>query len=99
MLLKMMEKIMGSGWQLAPLETKRNQSQAQKMYFRPETRGLGIGGQMIAKCMEVLKNLVLRNAIWKQCLYVWCSKLYKKQVSSILMLNGIDRPCILSFGC
>jgi ribosomal protein S18 acetylase RimI-like enzyme len=47
---------------VAPLENKWNQSTSTKDVL-PETRGLGIGGIMMAKCMEVLKNLVLRNAI------------------------------------
>ena len=49
------EVIGGCG--IGPLEDGDNQTcELQKMYFAPQARGLGIGSQMIARCLDAAKD-------------------------------------------
>ena len=49
-------KIIGSAG-VAPLENEAETiCELQKMYFLPETRGLGIGSQMMAQCLQSAKD-------------------------------------------
>ena len=60
-------KIIG-GAGVAPLENETETiCELQKMYFLPEARGLGIGSQMMGKCLQSPKILDLKNVISKPC--------------------------------
>jgi putative acetyltransferase len=55
-------KVFGSAG-VAPLENEAASiCELQKMYFLPETRGLGIGSAMMTKCLETAKDFG-----FKQC--------------------------------
>jgi putative acetyltransferase len=50
-------KIIG-GCGIAPLENGDAKTcELQKMYFAPQARGLGLGAQMITKCLDTAKDL------------------------------------------
>ena len=51
----------------------------QKMYFLPETRGLGIGSQMMAKCLQSAKNFGFEKCYLETMPFMLdAQKLYKK---------------------
>jgi putative acetyltransferase len=50
----------------------------QKMYFLPETRGLGIGSAMMTKCLETAKDFGFKQLLRNNAFYARCAKLYKK---------------------
>jgi putative acetyltransferase len=53
--------------------------QLQKMYFLPETRGLGIGSAMMTKCLETAKDFGFKQCYLETMpFYARCAKLYKK---------------------
>ncbi len=70
---------------IAPLENGDPEvCELQKMYFLPKTRGLGIGSQMMEKCLKQAKILALKNVILKRCRLCMMLKNYiKNQVSNI----------------
>jgi putative acetyltransferase len=51
----------------------------QKMYFLPETRGLGIGSQMMAKCLQSAKDFGFEKCYLETMPFMLdAQKLYKK---------------------
>ena len=51
----------------------------QKMYFLPETRGLGIGSQMMAKCLQSAKDFGFKKCYLETMPFMLdAQKLYKK---------------------
>jgi GNAT superfamily N-acetyltransferase len=70
----------------------------QKMYFLPETRGLGIG-KVMAVCLQSAKTLDSKIVIWKRCLLCMMPKIIQK-VLNTLMLPWVARDMSLArFGC
>lgn len=65
---------------VAPLENEAASiCELQKMYFAPETRGLGIGSQMMAICLQTAKELGFENCYLETMPYMLdAQKLYKK---------------------
>lgn len=65
---------------VAPLENEAETiCELQKMYFAPETRGLGIGSQMMAICLQTAKDFGFENCYLETMPYMLdAQKLYKK---------------------
>lgn len=72
-------KIIGSAG-VAPLENEAETiCELQKMYFLPETRGLGIGSEMMAKCLESAKDFGFEKCYLETMPFMLdAQKLYKK---------------------
>lgn len=72
-------KIIGSAG-VAQLENEAETiCELQKMYFLPETRGLGIGSQMMAKCLQSAKNFGFEKCYLETMPFMLdAQKLYKK---------------------
>ncbi|TRX21003.1 GNAT family N-acetyltransferase, partial [Flavobacterium franklandianum] len=72
-------KIIGSAG-VAPLENEAETiCELQKMYFLPETRGLGLGSQMMAQCLESAKDFGFENCYLETMPFMLdAQKLYKK---------------------
>ncbi|WP_369752419.1 GNAT family N-acetyltransferase [Flavobacterium sp. WC2409] len=65
---------------VAPLENEAETiCELQKMYFLPETRGLGIGSQMMATCLQSAKDFGFESCYLETMPYMLgAQKLYKK---------------------
>tara|TARA_R110000868_G_scaffold99653_4_gene274197 strand:+ start:112 stop:597 length:486 start_codon:yes stop_codon:yes gene_type:complete len=65
---------------VAPLENEAETiCELQKMYFAPETRGLGIGSQMMAICLQSAKDFGFESCYLETMPYMLgAQKLYKK---------------------
>lgn len=65
---------------VAPLENEAETiCELQKMYFLPETRGLGIGSQMMATCLKSAKDLGFESCYLETMPFMLdAQKLYKK---------------------
>ncbi len=65
---------------VAPLENEAETiCELQKMYFAPETRGLGIGSQMMAICLQTAKDFRFESCYLETMPYMLdAQKLYKK---------------------
>lgn len=65
---------------IAPLENEAETiCELQKMYFLPETRGLGIGSQMMANCLQSAKDFGFENCYLETMPFMHdAQKLYKK---------------------
>ena len=65
---------------IAPLENEKETiCELQKMYFLPEVRGLGIGSQLIEKCIEVAQDFGYEKCYLETMPYMEAAqKLYKK---------------------
>jgi putative acetyltransferase len=65
---------------IAPLENEAQViCELQKMYFLPETRGLGIGSKMMDKCLESAKKFGFENCYIETMPFMHAAqKLYKK---------------------
>lgn len=65
---------------IAPLENEAPViCELQKMYFLPETRGLGIGAKMMDKCLESAKDFGFENCYIETMPFMHAAqKLYKK---------------------
>lgn len=72
-------QIVGSAG-VAPLENEAETiCELQKMYFLPETRGLGLGSQMMAQCLESAKGFGFENCYLETMPFMLdAQKLYKK---------------------
>ncbi len=72
-------KIVGAAG-VAPLENEAESiCELQKMYFSPETRGLGIGSQMMDKCMQSAKEMGFEKCYLETMPFMHgAQKLYKK---------------------
>jgi putative acetyltransferase len=73
------DKIIG-GAGIAPLANGSAEiCELQKMYFLPETRGLGIGSKMMEVCLEKAKNLGFKKCYLETMPYMEAAqKLYVK---------------------
>ena len=65
---------------VAPLENEAETiCELQKMYFLPETRGLGIGSKMMATCLQSAKDFGFENCYLETMPFMLdAQKLYKK---------------------
>ncbi|KFF02386.1 GNAT family N-acetyltransferase [Flavobacterium reichenbachii] len=65
---------------IAPLENGDVQiAELQKMYFLPETRGLGIGAEMMEKCLQQAKDFGFEKCYIETMPFMLAAqKLYKK---------------------
>ena len=72
-------KIIG-GAGIAPLENEAETiCELQKMYFLPETRGLGIGSQMMTTCLQSAKDFGFEHCYLETMPFMRdAQKLYKK---------------------
>ena len=72
-------RIIGSAG-VAQLENEADTiCELQKMYFLPETRGLGIGSQMMAKCLQSAKEFGFEKCYLETMPFMLdAQKLYKK---------------------
>jgi putative acetyltransferase len=72
-------RIIGSAG-VAQLENEAESiCELQKMYFLPETRGLGIGSQMMAKCLQSAKDFGFEKCYLETMPFMLdAQKLYKK---------------------
>ena len=72
-------RIIGSAG-IAPLENEVSSiCELQKMYFLPETRGLGIGSQMMKKCLQTAKDFGFEECYLETMPFMKAAqKLYKK---------------------
>lgn len=70
---------------IAPLENGAPEiSELQKMYFLPETRGLGIGAKMMEKCLDEARNFGFKKCYIETMPFMHAAqKLYKNQVLNI----------------
>lgn len=81
-------KVVGSAG-VAPLEHEAATiCELQKMYFLPETRGLGIGSAMMARCLETAKGFGFEQCYLETMPFMLdAQKLYKK-----VGFTNIDAP-------
>ncbi|MFT5251249.1 MAG: putative acetyltransferase [Flavobacteriales bacterium] len=81
-------KVVGSAG-VAPLENEAASiCELQKMYFLPETRGLGIGSAMMAKCLETAKDFGFKQCYLETMPFMLdAQKLYRK-----VGFENIDAP-------
>ncbi|TRX36267.1 GNAT family N-acetyltransferase [Flavobacterium restrictum] len=65
---------------IAPLENEEESiCELQKMYFLPQTRGLGIGSQMMAICLQAAKDFGFQKCYLETMPFMHAAqKLYKK---------------------
>lgn len=72
-------KILGCAG-IAPLENEAETiCELQKMYFLPETRGLGLGSQMMATCLQSAKDFGFEKCYLETMPFMLdAQKLYKK---------------------
>ena len=72
-------RIIGSAG-IAPLENEAGTiCELQKMYFLPETRGLGIGAEMMAVCLQSARNFGFESCYLETMPFMLdAQKLYKK---------------------
>lgn len=65
---------------IAPLENEAETvCELQKMYFLPETRGLGIGSEMMDKCLQSAKDFGFKKCYLETMPFMHAAqKLYKK---------------------
>lgn len=72
-------KIVGAAG-VAPLENEAETiCELQKMYFLPETRGLGIGSKMMAQCLQSAKDFGFEKCYLETMPFMLdAQKLYKK---------------------
>lgn len=72
-------KIIGSAG-IAPLENEaKTICELQKMYFLPETRGLGIGSKMMSICLQSAKDFGFKKCYLETMPFMHdAQKLYKK---------------------
>jgi putative acetyltransferase len=72
-------KVVGSAGR--PLENEAATICELKMYFLPETRGLGIGSQVMAVCLQSAKDFGFENCYLETMPFMHdAQKLYKKWV-------------------
>jgi putative acetyltransferase len=72
-------RIIGSAG-IAPLENETETiCELQKMYFLPETRGLGIGSKMMSNCLQAAKDFGFEKCYLETMPFMLdAQKLYKK---------------------
>jgi len=72
-------KVVGSAG-IAPLENEADTiCELQKMYFLPETRGQGIGGQLMTECLKSAKGFGFENCYLETMPFMHdAQKLYRK---------------------
>ncbi|MEM9680269.1 MAG: GNAT family N-acetyltransferase [Bacteroidota bacterium] len=65
---------------ISPLDNyKGNVCELQKMYFLPEARGIGLGSQMMAKCLDFAKHVGFEQCYLETMPYMDdARKLYRK---------------------
>ncbi|MRX68101.1 putative acetyltransferase [Flavobacterium resistens] len=65
---------------IAPLENGASEiCELQKMYFSPKTRGLGIGSEMMEKCLQEARNFGFEKCYIETMPFMHAAqKLYKK---------------------
>ncbi|MHC0441113.1 GNAT family N-acetyltransferase [Flavobacterium sp. 3-210] len=65
---------------IAPLENGASEiCELQKMYFSPKTRGLGVGSQMMEKCLQEARNFGFEKCYIETMPFMHAAqKLYKK---------------------
>ena len=65
---------------IAPLENEKETiCELQKMYFLPEARGLGIGSQLMGKCLDIAQDFGYEKCYLETMPYMEAAqKLYKK---------------------
>ncbi len=87
---------------IAPLENGTAEiCELQKMYFLPETRGLGIGSQMMEKCLEQARSFGFKKCYIETMPFMLAAqKLYKKSGFEYLDAPlGNTGHCSCPFGC
>jgi putative acetyltransferase len=61
--------------------TRASICELQKMYFLPETRGLGIGSAMMTKCLETAKDFGFKLMLLETMPFMLdAQKLYKSRI-------------------
>jgi len=82
------EKVVGGGGIKQLDNCKENICELQKMYFLPETRGFGLGQQMIDLCLKTAKDFNYDNCYLETMPYMKAARhLYKKNGFKLL-----DKP-------
>lgn len=72
-------KILGVAGVAQLLNEAESICELQKMYFRPESRGLGIGAQMMAKCLQRAKEFGFEKCYLETMPFMHgAQKLYKR---------------------
>jgi putative acetyltransferase len=78
-----------------PLDEAATICELQKMYFLPETRGLGIGSQVMAVCLQSAKDFDSKIVIWKRCLLCMMPKNYTKSGFEYINVPWVARDMSL----
>lgn len=80
-------KILGVAGVAQLLNEAESICELQKMYFRPESRGLGIGAQMMAKCLQRAKEFGFEKCYLETMPFMHgAQKLYKR--SGFVNIDG-----------